>query len=68
MLKMHKQGLQPGDEDYEVLHPDLRANNPNNVLGINSNWQDEVLNKNAPIQNYNFLFPAAVRQPITTYL
>jgi TonB-linked SusC/RagA family outer membrane protein len=51
--KNTQQGLKPGDKDYEVLHPDLRADNPNNVLGINSNWQDEVLNRNAPIQNYN---------------
>ncbi|WP_262890454.1 SusC/RagA family TonB-linked outer membrane protein [Rhodocytophaga rosea] len=46
-------GLKPGDTDYELIHPDLRTSNPNNVLGINSNWQDAVLNKNAPIQNYN---------------
>jgi TonB-dependent SusC/RagA subfamily outer membrane receptor len=61
-------GLQPGDEDYEELHPDLRANNPNNVLGINSNWQDAVLNKMHLSRTITFLFPAAVRQPITTYL
>lgn len=46
-------GLQPGDPEFRVLHPDLVASNPNNVLGINTDWQTPTINKNAPIQNYN---------------
>jgi TonB-dependent starch-binding outer membrane protein SusC len=46
-------GLQPGDPEFRVLHPDLVASNPNNVLGINTDWQTPTISKNAPIQNYN---------------
>ncbi len=45
-------GLNPGDDDYRVLNPDLA--DPNSPLrNINTDWQREILLKNAPISNYN---------------
>lgn len=43
--------LQPGSEGYRTLPNDLLPGSP--YLGVNTDWQDAVLNKNAPIQNYN---------------
>jgi TonB-linked SusC/RagA family outer membrane protein len=45
--------LSPGQQGYQIIHPDVDPSNPNNLLGINTDWQDATLNKNAPIQNYN---------------
>ncbi|HLL44286.1 MAG TPA: TonB-dependent receptor [Segetibacter sp.] len=45
--------LFPGDEGYRVLHRDLIADSANNVLGINTDWQEATINKNAPVANYN---------------
>jgi TonB-linked SusC/RagA family outer membrane protein len=46
-------GLQPGQNGFRVLHPDLIAGSPTSVLGTNTDWQEASLNKNAPIANYN---------------
>ena len=44
-------GLSPGDDDYQVLHPDLLPGSP--YLNRNTDWQSPLLNENAPIQNHN---------------
>ncbi|WP_147206029.1 SusC/RagA family TonB-linked outer membrane protein [Segetibacter aerophilus] len=45
--------LTPGQSGYQVLHPDLIAGTPNSVTGINTDWQEATINKNAPVVNYN---------------
>jgi TonB-linked SusC/RagA family outer membrane protein len=46
-------GLNPGDDGYRLMPPDLLASTPGNVLGINTDWQTPTINKHAPINNYN---------------
>jgi len=45
--------LRPGQTGFRVLHPDLLTGTPNSVVGINTDWQDAAINKNAPVSNYN---------------
>jgi TonB-dependent starch-binding outer membrane protein SusC len=44
-------GLNPGDPGFQVLHPDLESGSP--TLNVNTNWQDAVIVKNAPMTNSN---------------
>jgi len=43
--------LSPDDESYLVLHPDLEPGS--RYRDINSPWVQDIINENAPIQNYN---------------
>jgi TonB-dependent starch-binding outer membrane protein SusC len=45
--------LTAGQPGFRVLHPDLVAGSPTSVLGINTDWEEASINKNAPIANYN---------------
>ncbi|RDV15040.1 TonB-dependent receptor [Pontibacter diazotrophicus] len=47
---INNRNAQNGD-DAIVLHPDLQPGSP--LLNVNTDWQDAVLNKDAPIQNHN---------------
>lgn len=44
-------GLSPGDPGFQPLHVDLQPGSP--YLNVNSDWQDAVIVKNAPITNSN---------------
>ena len=44
-------GLNPGDDGYQVLHPDFLPGSQ--YLDVNTDWQTPLLNKNAAIQNHN---------------
>jgi hypothetical protein len=46
-------GNVPGDDDYVQLHPDVRPGSTSGLTNINTNWQDAVINKNAPVANFN---------------
>ena len=45
-------GLSPGDDGYQELDPRLR-NPSDELLNTNTDWLNEAVNQNAPIQNYN---------------
>jgi TonB-linked SusC/RagA family outer membrane protein len=44
-------GLNPGDPGYQTIHADLAPGSP--YLNVNSDWQDEIIVKDAPITNTN---------------
>ena len=44
-------GLNPGDDGHQLLHPDFLPGSQ--YLNINTDWQNPLLNKNAPIQNHH---------------
>ena len=46
-------GLTPGQSGFRVLHPDLLPGTPKSVVGVNTDWQEATINKNAPVANYN---------------
>ena len=46
-------GLKPGDKDYLVLHPDLQPNSKYLNVDNRDIWREAVVNKSAPIRNYN---------------
>ncbi|HZH95014.1 MAG TPA: TonB-dependent receptor [Flavisolibacter sp.] len=48
-----QRNLTPTSPDYRVLHPDVRPGSTSGLLGINTDWQNAVINKNAPVSNYN---------------
>jgi TonB-linked SusC/RagA family outer membrane protein len=46
-----RDNLNPGDLGYQTLHNDLKTGSP--YLNVNTDWQDAVIVKNAPISNSN---------------
>ncbi|CAA9536299.1 MAG: Outer membrane TonB-dependent transporter, utilization system for glycans and polysaccharides (PUL), SusC family [uncultured Segetibacter sp.] len=49
-----QRGYTPADTlDYRQLHVDFRPGSSRGLANINTNWQDAVINKNAPVANYN---------------
>jgi TonB-linked SusC/RagA family outer membrane protein len=46
-------GYTPDNENYRVLHPDVRPGSTSGLANINTDWQEAVINKNAPVANYN---------------
>lgn len=46
-------GLSAGQSGFRVLHPDLLPGTPKSVVGLNTDWQEATINKNAPVANYN---------------
>ena len=49
--------LAPDDEAFLMLHPDLQSGSP--YRDRNTDWVDDALNQNAPIQNYNLAVSGA---------
>jgi TonB-dependent starch-binding outer membrane protein SusC len=48
-----QEGLVPGDDAYQELHPDIQEGSPIRNRSNENEWRDAALNENAPIQSYN---------------